>query len=461
MVRTLAAQLAGAYAPTDLHVFVLDGAGALATLVELPHCGAVVGRDETARADRLVSRLAEEVERRHHLLAANGHASLGEQRRSAPAADRLPWLVLLVDGWERIAAAYDVVDHGRPLEILLRLVREGAAVGLRVVVTGDRSLLLGRAASLFGERLLLRFADPADYALAGISPHQLPTAMPPGRALLPPDATEVQLATIARDATGAGQRRAFDRAVAGARSRWSATPDRPDLLPMRVEPLPARVDLVDVEAAAKAVAPSDGWALLGVGGDENAPVGVDLERDGPAFLIAGGPGSGRTTTVATMGRWLAGRGRPVLVVAHHRSPLRSLAGEPGVLAVLSPADALALDRLLLDRPEAVVLADDAETLHDAPVEQSLLGLLRPDADRGGGLVLAGSAADMACCFRGLTVEARRARTGLLLGPAGPADGDLLGVRVYGAGRGEPSPTGRGLLVVRGRATPVQVAHTPL
>jgi S-DNA-T family DNA segregation ATPase FtsK/SpoIIIE len=65
---------------------------------------------------------------------------------------------------------------------------------------------------------------------------------------------------------------------------------------------------------------------------------------------------------------------------------------------------------------------------------------------------------MAGQFRGLTVEARRGRTGLLLGALGPADGDLLGVR---APRADGSVTGRGLLVVRGRTTPVQVAHSPL
>ena len=151
-----------------------------------------------------------------------------------------------------------------------------------------------------------------------------------------------------------------------------------------------------------------------------------------------------------MGRWLLGQGREVAVVAHRRSPLRALAGEPGVLAVVGSADTLELDRLLLGGQDLVVLADDAETLHDTPVERPLLGMLKADAEGGATMVLAGSSPDLAGQFRGLTVEARRGRTGLLLGALGPADGDLLGVR---APRADGGVTGRGLLVVRGRLTP--------
>jgi S-DNA-T family DNA segregation ATPase FtsK/SpoIIIE len=64
---------------------------------------------------------------------------------------------------------------------------------------------------------------------------------------------------------------------------------------------------------------------------------------------------------------------------------------------------------------------------------------------------------MSGCYRGLTVEARRNRCGLLLGPAGPVEGDLLGLRVARGG-GDARP-GRGLLVARGRAQSVQVAVT--
>ena len=227
---------------------------------------------------------------------------------------------------------------------------------------------------------------------------------------------------------------------------------------MRVEPLPARLEVDEVEAAAKAASTGPGWALVGVGGDELRPCGVDLDIDGPAFVIAGPAGSGRSTALATMGRWLLGQGRRAVVIAHRRSPLRALGDDPGVLAVLGSDDASALDVHLAAHPDLVVLADDAETLHDTAVERPLLALLRADAEGGAAVLLAGSAAEMSACFRGLTVEARRPRTGLLLGAMAPADGDLLGVRLP---RSDAAPPGRGVLVVRGRLAPVQVAITSL
>ena len=210
MLHTLAAGLAERFDVTDLHLYGLDGAGGgLAAMAALPHCGAVVGRDETSRGERLLARLAGELERRQRLLAHGGLGSHQEQRRAAPIDERLPWMVLLVDGWEGLVAAYESVDHGRPLDTLLRLVREGAAVGLRVVMTGDRAALTSRAGSAFRDRLVLRLADPADYALAGISPRQVPDAMPAGRALVWPAVQEAQLAVLDVAATGAGQGRAL------------------------------------------------------------------------------------------------------------------------------------------------------------------------------------------------------------------------------------------------------------
>jgi S-DNA-T family DNA segregation ATPase FtsK/SpoIIIE len=458
-LHCLAAELAKRFEVTDLHLYGLDGSsGGLATMAALPHCGAVVGRDETSRGERLLARLAGELERRQRVLALGGFSSHQEQRRAAPIDGRLPWMVLLVDGWEGLVTAYESVDHGRPLDTLLRLVREGAAVGLRVVMTGDRAALTSRAGSAFRDRLVLRLADPADYALAGVSPRQVPNKMPPGRALVWPAVQEAQLAVLDPAANGAAQGRALAAVATAARASRPVTHLSPALLPMRVEPLPPRVEVEDVEAAAKAASTGQAWALVGVGGDELQPCGVDLDKDGPAFVIAGPAGSGRSTALATMGCWLLGQGRRAAVIAHRRSPLRALDDHPGVLAVLGSDDRGELDRHLAGHPDVVVLADDAEILHDTAVERPLLALLRADRTGGAAVLLAGSAADMSACFRGLTVEARRARTGLLLGAMTPVDGDLLGVRLP---RTEAAPDGRGVLVVRGRLTPVQVATTSL
>lgn len=455
VLRTLAARLAEAHEVGNLHLYALDGGGGtLGVLAALPHCGAVVGRDETARADRLLIRLTDELENRQRLLAAQGLGSFEEHRKDATGGPLLPWVVLLADGWEALQASLEEVDHGRPLDALLRLVREGSGAGIRVVLTGDRSTLTSRVGSAIRDRLILRLADPGDYGLAGIPARAVPSSMPPGRALVGPDVAEAQIALLDGAPDGPGQVAAVERIADVARRRAGG-----DLAagrgPMRLERLPAVVEAADLAAEAKAVATGPGWTLVGVGGDDLGPVGVDLDLDGPGFVVAGPPGSGRTTALTTISRWLLQQGRSLVLVIHRRSPLRGLVDEPGVLDCLGSQDGAAITALVEQHPDVVVVADDAETLHDTPVERPMLSLLRPDAEGRGAVVLAGSAADLSSCFRGLTVEARRGRTGLLLGRLAPVDGDLLGVRLASGGVG---PVGRGVLVVRGRPTPVQVAR---
>jgi len=188
LLRTLAGAVAATSDVRDVHLYGFDGAtGGLLALAALPHTGAVVSRDELDRGDRLLTRLAAEVARRQLVLGRAGFASLAEQRAAARPADRLPWLLVLIDGWDGLVSAYDSVDSGRPVQTLLGLLREGAAVGLRAVVTGDRTVLTGRLSSLISDRLVLRMADPMDYAMAGLAPRQIPESMVPGRGLIPGD----------------------------------------------------------------------------------------------------------------------------------------------------------------------------------------------------------------------------------------------------------------------------------
>jgi S-DNA-T family DNA segregation ATPase FtsK/SpoIIIE len=75
---------------------------------------------------------------------------------------------------------------------------------------------------------------------------------------------------------------------------------------------------------------------------------------------------------------------------------------------------------------------------------------------GGAVVLATSSLALAGRFRGLDVSVARLRTGILLRPC-PEDGPLLGLpRTAVPPSAGGWPAGRGLLVLDGRATPLQV-----
>ncbi len=466
VLRTLAGALASSCAPADVHLYAIDcGAGALLPLVALPHCGAVVGRDHPERVERLLGRLHAEVARRRQVLAATGFVSLAEQRAAVKPGERLPWMLLIMDGWDGFVAAFDDHDHGRLVESVLRLLREGAAVGLRAVFTGDRSGLGGQASTVFDTHLVLRMADPADYAHAGIDERRVPARMPPGRVIEAgqdgASIRESQVALLDRDPSGTAQVAALQRLAREAEAAYG----RPlrDLGPLHVDELPVRVTYAEAMALDPGfTAPSPLWALIGAGGDELKPLGADLSAEGPGFTVAGPPGSGRSTVLMTMVRSLlaadVGEGTvPVVLVCPRRSPLRDLEGRPGVPAVLgADADESALGAAIGGRKRYVVVVDDAELLQDTPLGGALTGLLRRARSLDTAVVVAGTTQDLARGHHGFIREARRSRSGLLLDVRSPDDGDVLGVRVPRDG-GADGPVGRGLLVTAGHAVPIQAA----
>ncbi len=108
-----------------------------------PNCGAVVTRTQADRAARLLSRLGAELARRQDLLAA------------APASDRLPHIVVLLDRWEGFTTTLGEAD-GTLTDMITRILSEGASAGIHLIMTGDRSLLAGRIAALWEDKLVFK-----------------------------------------------------------------------------------------------------------------------------------------------------------------------------------------------------------------------------------------------------------------------------------------------------------------
>ncbi len=419
---TLLRALAAAAAVQDAEVSVLDGGGALADLADLPHVGSVVGGTEPWRAGRLLQRLTEEVQRRRELFARLGVSDLAGARR-APGAGPLPHLVLLADGWDGWAAHLAAVDLGAPVDAFHRLLREGSAAGVRIALTGDRGLLTAPAAAAAAEVVLLRLADRADAALVGVPAREVPVLQPPGRGLLVRDRTalEVQVALPAAPATA--------HRVSGPGAA------------VRVRALPSSVALEDLPAPGGTSVP------LGVGGDDAAPVRVDLAG---GVLVCGPARSGRTTALRALAASLARRTAPPPVAV-----VTADAGAPGSYpgaAWTGLDDAAGLQRVL-SVPGAVVLVDDATRPLPAPVEDLLAAVARGGAG-GCLLVAAADGAEVAAAFRGLPAALRTARTTVLLGRGGQVPADVLGRRAVLAPAAGP---GAGFVVVDGVWTALRVA----
>ena len=460
LLRTIAGSIAARVSAADVHIYGIDaGTGALLPLTALPHCGAVITRDQTDRIERLLGKLRAEITRRQQLLAADGFAGVAEQRaRTQDPGQRLPWMVLLVDWWEGYFAAFEKYDYGRLIDALLQVMREGAAVGMRVVVTTDRMALLGQTGTVFEKRLLLRLNDPSDAGQAHIRERSLPTHQPPGRIMMEgiPDPLEIQVALLDADSSGPAQVAALRRLGAESLAR-RGSPAGLLLRPLRVDTLPARITREEtLRLSPGFVPPSPLWALLGAGGDELVPQGLDVRDEGPGLTVAGPPRSGRSSTLLTMATSLLDQGTPVLVLTPRRSPLRSLEGRTGVIGVMDgdvkPDEVTAA---VEGRDRFVVVVDDAELLFNGPLSAPLEKILASGRDGEYGMIIAGATGDLTRAYSGFIREALKSRCGVLVAVDSPSDGDLFGVRLpRNAG---PGPLGRGLLIRPGTTAPIQLA----
>ncbi|WP_405400194.1 FtsK/SpoIIIE domain-containing protein [Streptomyces microflavus] len=461
-LRSIAGALARAHSCADLHLYGIDcGNGALLALEALPHTGAVVQRTQPERLARLLSRLTAEVARRQELLAARGAADLPELRSALPAGERPAHIVVLLDRWEVFDKTLADYDSGSLLNGILGLLREGASVGVHVVVAGDRTLFSSRLSSTTEEKLVLRLNEKSEYSMIGVPQRSVPDDIPSGRALRATDKAEVQIALLAPDTTGQAQAAALHAIGAVCAERDAEVPRA--ARPFRVDLLPDRVSGAEAAALLPVPRPGPLWAMVGVGGDELAAVGADLALS-PSFVVGGPARSGRSTLLLTMALSLLDAGTRIVVAAPRRSPLRELAGREGVVAVFTDADISreALERVLADHPgPLVVVIDDADGLQKSESEPVLGAIARTGAETGRGLILAGQTDRLMAGFSGWFVDVRRNRQGALLSPQAVGDGELIGGKVPRSRIGGGRP-GRALFHNGdGRLRTVQVPQTEL
>jgi S-DNA-T family DNA segregation ATPase FtsK/SpoIIIE len=331
-------------------------------------------------------------------------------------------------------SAADEHDAGRTVDRLLSILRAAAAVGLTIVIAGDRGTLAPRLTALVTQRLVLRLADRADLALAGLPALAVGDAPPPGRAVRVHDHAEIQLATPPVRLEPAGEP-----------AHPQAPNDDAEHPLIRLRPLPRQVALANLPR-------HPGRLWLGVAGDAAEPLGLDLAaRTGP-LLVAGPPRSGRSTVLHTLFAQANAAGLAVVVVAPTRSPVFAAARASG-RAALEPR--AAVPRWPTEPPPALVLVDDCEQCLDTPLGDALTAWVERHA-AGTTVVVAGRSDELAVAFRGLGAIARRGAHGVLLRP-GPGDGDVFGLRLPRTR--SLDPPGRGLLVEDSdEPIPIQIAE---
>lgn len=455
-LRVLAGAIARQCSPADVHLYGLDaGNNALLPLVSLPHVGAVVTRTQVDRVYRLMDFLQKELARRQQSLAEQGYADIGEQRRATGPGTRLPYLVVLLDRLEGYTAAFESVDGGVLVDRITGLLQEGAGVGIRFVIAADRSGVLGRISTLVEDRIMLSMSDPSDFSAIGLSNKDVPTVMLPGRAFRGGERPrEMQWALLDETGIGTDQVRALHEIGRASQERF-ADLER-SRRPQRIDELPASLGLAEAMELDPA-SPSRTFVPVGVGGDTLSLQGFDPLRDGPGFLVAGPPRSGKSNTLQGIVRQQVGQRRNVIVFTPRISPLREeKAGRN--LRVFTGDEPIndIKDALAALRGDHTIVVDDFDVIGaDTPLGQLLAehyGTLR---DTTSIMVVAASIDEILSLYRGLPVELKRGRTGLVLAPRASNDGDVLNARLPRS-VGASLPVGRGVLTHAGGWRWVQV-----
>ena len=416
-LSTIAVDVARSHAPDRVHLYVLDlGAGDLAPLAALPHCGAYIAGHETERTARLLRMLGDEL----------------HSRKAGPNGDcgRRPVIVVLIDNIAAFTSSTDAEQHR---DTLRQLIGDGAAVDIHLALSTDRAGALGHAVeTLIAQRVLLRLADAAYYAMIGVRGVD-PAHLPPGRGFLVPGATEIQIA-LPGDA-------GLPAAVAAVCAVGAAREARP------IAVLPSTVSLRDMAVSGPAA--PDAW-IIGLLDRTLGPAVLAL-APGDHALIAGPARAGKSSALGLIAHLAQRDGSVVHVVAPPRSPLRRDCALPAALT----ADALAalVDELIHEPPTRrhVIAVDDADLVDEGGHLERLLATHPLHVH----VVAAARADRLRAAYRHWTIELRRSRIGILLRPD-DIDGELLGVRLPRGGA-LPPLGGRGYLVTEQGCEIVQMA----
>ncbi|MGP7960365.1 FtsK/SpoIIIE domain-containing protein [Sanguibacter sp. A247] len=362
------------------------------------------------------------------------HAPASDPRRvhtlltrllAAPPAE--PTLVL-VDGVEEILAALGRVNRGAGADTLVALARQPAAHRVRFALASSRHLA-GPLASTLGPRLVFTGTDRTSDLGRGVPSALVGLGGRPGRGVW----------------TGAGPAR-LAQAFLPRHAHEVPQPSGSHARPLRLTRLPsvaddrARADL----AHAVEHAEHPGLAPLGHGGDDAGPRTLDVTRD---VLVAGPPGSGRTTILAQLARHALRQG-PVVVVGR----CAGLESVPGLERAPLSAEGLAMIPDLVASGGWTLVVDDVDVLARLlPAEHDRAATIR-GVER---FLVSSTTSAATMASRGVLARVRAGRHGVVLDPGRPGSADVLAADVSEVVEPGPCPAGRGALVAEGRIELVQ------
>jgi len=382
LLKTLALSLALLHAPERLHMYFLSFTGAgLNDISELPHAERVIQGTEAERVRRLFRRLMN---------------TLNERQTNAEALNG-PTIVLFIDQYEQFRDAY----FEQHMADFNRLINEGRTAGIYLVMTASSPAALPeRTRSLILQRIVLQLGNAADMsaAVGQIERHTEGTLLPRGRGYIPqapPLLAQIALpSTIERIDEDSDVLRALRQVVDGLRQGYAAlqgldarrTPVEQSQHPAPIGELPTRIPLNSLPLPQNVVSNVGEGLRPSPTGDRQQQIVTTLGRldddrlqtfqldwteDGPHFVVAGAPGTGKTNLLHAAVLSAAGVYSPqslrFLLVDFSGRSLRALETLKHVVARVSDVMALDAELTLLEAvltqaqsnlPHTIIVIDD-------------------------------------------------------------------------------------------------------
>ncbi|BCI51916.1 type VII secretion protein EccC [Mycolicibacterium litorale] len=472
-LRTLVLALAATNDPGAVQFYCLDlGGGALAAMGELPHTGAVAGRQDAELIRRIVGECESLVRTREARFRRSGIESIAEYRRRRAAGDpdfeSDPYgeVFLVVDGWAVLRRDF---EHLEPA--ITALAVQGLSYGVHVVLSASRWADLRPALKdQLGTRIELRLGEPAESEMDRKRARQL-TDGPPGRGLTREGRqTVIALPRLDGVPSVDGLGAALTAAADTLRTRYGHRSAPP------IAALPALVRRHDVAGDESATR-----VILGLGEDRRSAT-VDFAMQ-PHLVVLGDVECGKTAALRTLCTGLVASCPPdavqLLIVDFRRTLLGvvesdHLAGyvmaESGLaasvpavverLAARMPGAGVTQQQLRArtwwSGPEIYVVIDDYDLVAGGTTLTPLLAYLPHSRDVGLHVIVARRSGGAArAMFDPLLARLRDLGAMGLMMSAGPEEGVLLG-----SVRPSVLAPGRATLITRGAPDRlVQVAWT--
>lgn len=166
-LRTLVMAVAATHDPSAAQFYCLDfGGGALTSLRDLPHVGAVAGRADADLCRRTVS------EMESILRARENRHTVGD------ADDPFVDVFLAIDGWATLRQEFESLEPR-----IIAIAAQGLSFGVHVILTASRWADIRPALKdQIGTRIELRLGDPGDSEMDRRRARQL-GHIPPGRGI--------------------------------------------------------------------------------------------------------------------------------------------------------------------------------------------------------------------------------------------------------------------------------------